>query len=64
MEELDSLLLQEKWLRCSAGKTKHKAIEFVPGLGGILQKSMELFLLLLVGDLWPREFMDNLIRLF
>ncbi len=33
------------------------------GLGKNISKYMWLVLLLLVGDLWPRKFIDSLIRL-
>ena len=50
--------------KCSDGIIINKAMKAMPRLGAILQKIMELVLLLLVGDLWPRKFIDSLIRLF
>ncbi len=38
--------------------------EVMAGRGARFQKSMGLALLLLVDHLWPRKFMDILIRLF
>ena len=47
-----------------AGKTKNKVMEVMPAWRNIKKKSMDLLLLLLIGDLCIRKFMDSLFRLF
>ncbi len=46
------------------GEKELTGIEVLSGPGGKIAKSMGLALMLLVGGLWPRKFMDSLISLF